>query len=57
MTELPEPLKYLLHDIGIVAQHCGETYIVEDGDTLECVVCHKKWKIGIKINALEIGDS
>ena len=54
MTELPEPLKYLMHDIGIIAMHCGKTYIVEDGDTLECVVCHKRWKISIDVRVLEV---
>ena len=54
MSELPEPLEYLMHEIRIVAKHCGKTYIVEDGDTLECVVCHKKWKIGIEVKASQI---
>lgn len=54
MSELPEPLKFSMHDIRFIAEHCGKTYIVEDGDTLECVVCHKKWKIGIEVKALQI---
>ncbi len=57
MTELPEPLKFSMHDIRFVAEHCGKTYIVEDGDTLECVVCHRKWEIGIEVKSSEISDS
>ena len=53
-NNLPDPLKYLLHDDMMIAKHCGRTYIVEDGDILECIVCHRKWKVSMIVKAEEL---